>query len=145
MNFEGGKRNFSICTKCNISPFSLQHILLCLGFSCEETIAPPTPAVLRLCTGLWAYGSGLVSLDEMGISSTTRKQFACVKKKQRSSVSEALQRVRQSFVRNPRKSSKIASCELGMLQKTVYKILRKKLNFKKYHLQFTQQITEDDK
>ncbi|GFU42371.1 RNase H domain-containing protein [Trichonephila clavipes] len=27
MNFEGGKRSFPICPKCNISPFSPQHIL----------------------------------------------------------------------------------------------------------------------
>ncbi|GFT71672.1 RNase H domain-containing protein [Trichonephila clavipes] len=33
LNFEGGKRSFSICPKCNISPFSLQPILQCLGFS----------------------------------------------------------------------------------------------------------------
>ncbi|GFW76691.1 RNase H domain-containing protein [Trichonephila clavipes] len=41
MNFEGGKRSFPICPKCNISPFSPQHILQCLGFSCEEAIASP--------------------------------------------------------------------------------------------------------
>ncbi|GFV64703.1 RNase H domain-containing protein [Trichonephila clavipes] len=46
MNFEGGKRSFQICPKCNISPFSSQHILQCLGFSCEEAVA--SPAVLRL-------------------------------------------------------------------------------------------------
>ncbi|GFW86568.1 RNase H domain-containing protein [Trichonephila clavipes] len=41
MNFEGGKRSFPICSKCNISQFSLQHILQCLGFSCEEAVASP--------------------------------------------------------------------------------------------------------
>ncbi|GFX93630.1 RNase H domain-containing protein [Trichonephila clavipes] len=41
MNFEGGKRSFPICPKCNISQFSSQHILQCLGFSCEETVASP--------------------------------------------------------------------------------------------------------
>ncbi|PRD28035.1 UNVERIFIED_CONTAM: hypothetical protein NCL1_33668 [Trichonephila clavipes] len=41
MNFEGGKRSFPIYPKCNISPFSPQHILQCLGFSCEEAVAPP--------------------------------------------------------------------------------------------------------
>ncbi|GFV48323.1 RNase H domain-containing protein [Trichonephila clavipes] len=41
MNFEGGKRSFPICPKCNISPFSPQHILQCLGFSCEEAVASP--------------------------------------------------------------------------------------------------------
>ncbi|GFS56763.1 uncharacterized protein TNCV_2221941 [Trichonephila clavipes] len=69
MNFEGGKRSFPICPKCNISQFSPQHILQCLGFSCEEAVAPP--AVLRLCTDLWTHGSGLFSQDQMGISPTT--------------------------------------------------------------------------
>ncbi|GFW91552.1 RNase H domain-containing protein [Trichonephila clavipes] len=41
MNFEGGKRSFPICPKCNISPFSPQHILQCLGFSCDEAVASP--------------------------------------------------------------------------------------------------------
>ncbi|GFU93852.1 uncharacterized protein TNCV_1660761 [Trichonephila clavipes] len=41
MNFEGGKRSFPICPKCNIGPFSSQHILQCLGFSCEEAVASP--------------------------------------------------------------------------------------------------------
>ncbi|GFX00960.1 RNase H domain-containing protein [Trichonephila clavipes] len=40
MNFESGKRSFPICPKCNISPFSPQHILQCLGFFCEEAVAP---------------------------------------------------------------------------------------------------------
>ncbi|GFU78762.1 RNase H domain-containing protein [Trichonephila clavipes] len=39
MDFEGGKRSFPICPKCNISQFSSQHILQCLGFSCEEAVA----------------------------------------------------------------------------------------------------------
>ncbi|GFT62772.1 RNase H domain-containing protein [Trichonephila clavipes] len=39
INFEGGKRNFPICLKCNISPFYPQHILQCLGVSCEEDVA----------------------------------------------------------------------------------------------------------
>ncbi|GFX49027.1 RNase H domain-containing protein [Trichonephila clavipes] len=41
MNFEGGKRCFPICPKCNISPFSPQHILQCMGFPCEEAVASP--------------------------------------------------------------------------------------------------------
>ncbi|GFV31612.1 RNase H domain-containing protein [Trichonephila clavipes] len=41
MNFEGGKRSFPICPKCNISQFSPLHILQCLGFSCEEAVASP--------------------------------------------------------------------------------------------------------
>ncbi|GFW27543.1 RNase H domain-containing protein [Trichonephila clavipes] len=41
MNFEGCKRSFLICPKCNISPFSPQHILQCPGFSFEEAVASP--------------------------------------------------------------------------------------------------------
>ncbi|GFS78713.1 uncharacterized protein TNCV_3148821 [Trichonephila clavipes] len=41
MSFEGGKRGIPICPKCNISPFSPQHILQCLGISCEEAVASP--------------------------------------------------------------------------------------------------------
>ncbi|GFU41509.1 RNase H domain-containing protein [Trichonephila clavipes] len=33
MNFEGGKRSFPICPKCNISLFSPQHILQCPAMS----------------------------------------------------------------------------------------------------------------
>ena len=32
-----------------------------------------------------------------------------------------------------------------MPQTTVWKVLRKKLNFKPYHLQLTQEVTKDDK
>ncbi|GFT24146.1 RNase H domain-containing protein [Trichonephila clavipes] len=39
MNFEGDKRSFPICNKWSISPFYSQHILQCLGFSCEEDVA----------------------------------------------------------------------------------------------------------
>ncbi|GFV87489.1 RNase H domain-containing protein [Trichonephila clavipes] len=71
INFEGGKRIFPICPKCNISPFCLQNILQCLGFSCEEAVASP----LRFLDFIQIYGlmdlSGRVSLDQMGISPTT--------------------------------------------------------------------------
>ncbi|GFX90024.1 RNase H domain-containing protein [Trichonephila clavipes] len=41
MNFEGGKRSFPICIKCNISPFSPQHILQCLVvFCCSPPCCP---------------------------------------------------------------------------------------------------------
>ncbi|GFX82242.1 uncharacterized protein TNCV_33501 [Trichonephila clavipes] len=71
MNFEGGKRSFPICTKGDMSPFSPQHILQRLGFSCEECCCFP-PAVLRHCADLWAHGSGLVPL---GICSTITNAF----------------------------------------------------------------------
>ncbi|GFT69455.1 hypothetical protein TNCV_1297491 [Trichonephila clavipes] len=63
------KASFPICTKCNIRPFSPQNFLQCLGFSCDEAVAPP--AVLRLSTDLWAQGSVLVSLYQIGIRPTT--------------------------------------------------------------------------
>ncbi|GFX01861.1 uncharacterized protein TNCV_370501 [Trichonephila clavipes] len=50
MNFEGGKRSFPICPKCNISPFSPQNILQGLGFPVRKLLHPP--AVLGLCTDL---------------------------------------------------------------------------------------------
>ncbi|GFS54541.1 uncharacterized protein TNCV_1742881 [Trichonephila clavipes] len=71
MNFEGGKRSFPICPKCNISPFSPQHILQYLGFSCEKAVA--SPMLFLDFVDLWTHGSGLVSLDQMGISRTTTK------------------------------------------------------------------------
>ncbi|GFX26959.1 uncharacterized protein TNCV_1841311 [Trichonephila clavipes] len=49
---------FLLSTFCNIWGFSMRRQLL-------------RPVVLRLCAGLWAHGSGLVSLDQMGISPTT--------------------------------------------------------------------------
>ncbi|GFW73788.1 uncharacterized protein TNCV_1542421 [Trichonephila clavipes] len=73
MNFEGGKRIFPICPKCNISHFSPQHILQCLGFSCEVAVA--SPLMFVDCTYLWTHGSGLVLLDQMGISPTTTPIF----------------------------------------------------------------------
>ncbi|GFT67133.1 RNase H domain-containing protein [Trichonephila clavipes] len=41
MNFEGGKRSFPVCPKCNINQFSPQHIPQCLGVSCEKAVASP--------------------------------------------------------------------------------------------------------
>ena len=76
-----------------------------------------------------------------------RKPVACAKKKSsgRPSVStEAVGTVRESFVRSPRKSTRVAA-HAWMPQTTVWKVLRKKLNFKPYHLQLTQEVTKDDK
>ncbi|GFW82852.1 uncharacterized protein TNCV_3494221 [Trichonephila clavipes] len=50
MNFEGGKRSFPICPKCNISQFSPQHILQCLGFSYDEAVAPPAMGISPITT-----------------------------------------------------------------------------------------------
>ncbi|GFX46215.1 hypothetical protein TNCV_2298641 [Trichonephila clavipes] len=57
------------------------------------------------------------------------EKTGCLRKKKssnRPSVSEeAMERVKQIFVRSPRMPTKVAACELGMLQKTVWKILQK--------------------
>ncbi|GFY15518.1 uncharacterized protein TNCV_1573291 [Trichonephila clavipes] len=42
------------CTFCNVWGFPVRRLL-------------HPPAVLRLCTDLWTHGSGLVSLDQMGL------------------------------------------------------------------------------
>ncbi|GFW78434.1 hypothetical protein TNCV_1379801 [Trichonephila clavipes] len=49
-------------TFCEVCDFPVRKLLL-------------PPAVLRLCTDLWDHGSGLVSLDQMGISPTTTTIF----------------------------------------------------------------------
>ncbi|GFU82204.1 hypothetical protein TNCV_4466551 [Trichonephila clavipes] len=54
----------------NVTSALFLYILQCLWFSCEEAAGSP-PAVLRLYTNLWTRGSGLVSLDQMGINPTT--------------------------------------------------------------------------
>ena len=53
----------------------------------------------------------------------------------RPSVSEEnVQRVRDSFLRSPKKSVRKASCELGMPVMTVWKVLRKRLHMRPYCL-----------
>ncbi|GFU68365.1 hypothetical protein TNCV_3077531 [Trichonephila clavipes] len=68
-NFVGLDLTTSDSTFCNVWGFPVRRLLL-----------PPT--VLRLCTDLWAHGSGLVSLDQMGLvppSTTTKRVARCVK------------------------------------------------------------------
>ena len=60
-------------------------------------------------------------------------------------VSDAtVERVRESFVRSPKKSTNRASRELGIPQQTVWKILRRRLEFKPYRVQLLQHLTPDD-
>lgn len=77
------------------------------------------------------------------------KETGCLCKKKssgRPSLSnDAVEKVRESFVRSPRKSTRVAGRELGMPHQTVWKVLRTKLQFKPYRLQLLQQITENDK
>ncbi|GFT26658.1 hypothetical protein TNCV_3604631 [Trichonephila clavipes] len=55
---------FSRCSIGHLSTFCKDW-----GFPVRRLLHPP--AVLRLCTDSWTHGSGLVSLDQMGISPTT--------------------------------------------------------------------------
>ncbi|GBM52585.1 hypothetical protein AVEN_84075-1 [Araneus ventricosus] len=54
---------------------------------------------------------------------------------------EILERVRQSFVLSPQKSTVRASRELGISQNTVWNISRRQLRFKPYCLQLLQHLT----
>ncbi|GFY23693.1 hypothetical protein TNCV_2789261 [Trichonephila clavipes] len=54
-----------------------------------------------------------------------RKQIAC---DQPSVLEQAVKRVRQGFVRSPRKSTRVAACEFGMPQKR-HGIFNKKIKF----------------
>lgn len=63
----------------------------------------------------------------------------------RPSVSEeVVDRVRQTFLRSPKKSTRRCSQELQVPQSTVSKILRKKLRFIPYKLQLVQQLLPQD-
>ena len=64
----------------------------------------------------------------------------------RTSVSEqVVDRVRESFLRSPRKSTHIASRELKFPQSTVSKILRKRVRLHPYKLQLVQKIHPENK
>ncbi|GFT21358.1 hypothetical protein TNCV_3816391 [Trichonephila clavipes] len=73
------------------------------------------------------------------VSSKQENRLIVLNEKQRrKSVSdEAVKRLSQSFVQMPQKSTRVAACELGMTPENSIKTLRKKLNFKPYHLQWT--------
>jgi len=63
----------------------------------------------------------------------------------RPSVSEqVVDRVRESFLRSPRKSTRRASRELKVPQSTVRKILRKRLRLHPYKLQLVQKLHPED-
>lgn len=64
----------------------------------------------------------------------------------RPSVSDAVvEQVRESFARSPKKSTRRASRETGIPQKTVWRVLRKRLHLKPYRFTMVQQITDQDK
>jgi len=55
------------------------------------------------------------------------------------------ERVREAFLRSPRKSVARASRELDMPKMTVWKMLRKRLCFKPYKMRLVQALTPADK
>lgn len=58
---------------------------------------------------------------------------------------ETVNRVRETFVRSPRKSIRRASQELTLPCTTVWRTLRKRLSMKPYKLQLVQQLKPNDK
>ena len=59
--------------------------------------------------------------------------------------SETVERVRETFLRSPKKSTVRASRELGIPQSTIWTVLRRKLHFKPYKLQTMQTLKPNDK
>lgn len=57
---------------------------------------------------------------------------------------ETVERVRETFVRSPQKSTARGSRELGLPQQTVWKVLRRRLHFKPYRIQLLQHLKVED-
>jgi hypothetical protein len=61
-------------------------------------------------------------------------------------VSDAdVDRIREAFKASPQKSTHLASRQLQLPQKTVWRVLRKRLVIKPYKLQMVQALTPNDK
>lgn len=58
---------------------------------------------------------------------------------------ENVDRIRATFERSPMKSTRRASRELGLPQTTVWRVLRRRLVYKPYHLQLLQALRANDK
>jgi len=58
---------------------------------------------------------------------------------------ENIERVRQSFVQSPQKSTRRASLELDLPHSTVWRVLRCRLTLKAYRIQLLQALLPDDK
>ena len=58
---------------------------------------------------------------------------------------ENVRRIKESFERSPRKSTRRASTELGITQPTVWRGLKRRLLFKPYRLQLVQALRPNDK
>jgi hypothetical protein len=63
---------------------------------------------------------------------------------QPSTEEEAVERVRTSFIRSPRKSTYRASQELGIPQKTIWRVLQKRLQLRTYRLQLLEALKNSD-
>lgn len=57
---------------------------------------------------------------------------------------ENVERIRRTYERSPRKSTYEGSRELQMPQKTVWRVLRKRLKMKPYVIQLVQQLKQED-
>ena len=55
-----------------------------------------------------------------------------------------MERVCAAFTRSPRKSTRCSSCELGIPQTTVWRVLKKRLQLKPYRLQLVQALKNND-
>ena len=58
---------------------------------------------------------------------------------------ENIERVRQSFVQSPQKSTRRAGLELDLPHSTVWRVLRRRLTLKAYRIQLLQALLPDDK
>ncbi|PNF27666.1 hypothetical protein B7P43_G14706 [Cryptotermes secundus] len=58
---------------------------------------------------------------------------------------ENVERIRVSFERSPMKSTRSASREVGLSQTTVWRVLRRRLVYRPYHLQLVQALRADGK
>ncbi|GBN66171.1 hypothetical protein AVEN_177699-1 [Araneus ventricosus] len=69
-----------------------------------------------------------------------KKQDVCAKGK----LAEGVERIRHMYERNPQKSKYKDSRELQMPQKTVCRVLRKRLKMKPYVIQLVPQLKQED-
>ena len=58
---------------------------------------------------------------------------------------EQVARIHAAYLRNPRQSTNQSSRELEIPQPTVWRVLRRRLNFKPYKLRLVQALSDDDK
>lgn len=71
------------------------------------------------------------------------KHLLCPKKSPQTSA-EAVNRTQAAYVRSPKKSTRRTSNELQIRKTTVWRILRKRLHFMPYKLQFMHSVKPED-